>query len=76
AEQGEPSCADTFPYPVAKSTLSHHLRILREAGVILARKQGREYHNSLRREELNALFPGLLDAVLKAAESDETQATD
>lgn len=66
----ELTCAETFPFPVAKSTLSHHLRILREAGIIFARKQGREYHNSLRREELDSLFPQLLDAVLGAAKDE------
>ncbi len=52
---------------VAKSTLSHHFKILRESGVIYCRKQGTQHMNSLRREDLGDRFPGLLDAVLAAA---------
>lgn len=53
---------------LAKSTLSHHFKVLREAGLISMRAQGTSYMNSLRREELDARFPGLLEAVLKASE--------
>jgi DNA-binding transcriptional ArsR family regulator len=53
--------------PVAKSTLSHHFKVLRESGVLFCRKEGTQHINSLRREDLDALFPGLLDAVLHAA---------
>jgi DNA-binding transcriptional ArsR family regulator len=55
---------------VAKSTLSHHFKVLREAGVIASRKEGTQHINSLRREELDSRFPGLLDAVLQALEND------
>ncbi|RZQ62843.1 ArsR/SmtB family transcription factor [Amycolatopsis suaedae] len=51
---------------VSKSTLTHHLRILREAGVITDRHQGTAKYNSLRREDLDALFPGLLNGILAA----------
>lgn len=54
----------TFNVPVTKSTLSHHFRILREAGVISTTKVGTRSLNRLRRNELDAAFPGLLDAVL------------
>jgi DNA-binding transcriptional ArsR family regulator len=47
------------------STLSYHLRMLREAGVIQARAEGTERHVSLRRDDLERRFPGLL-AVLGA----------
>ncbi|GAB3599201.1 helix-turn-helix domain-containing protein [Angustibacter peucedani] len=49
---------------VPKSTRSHHLRTLREAGVIRNVPQGRQRLVSLRRDELDAAHPGLLDAVL------------
>ncbi|MFG1821802.1 ArsR/SmtB family transcription factor [Microbispora bryophytorum] len=49
---------------VPKSTLSHHLRTLREAGVIRNVPEGRQRYVSLRREDLDDRFPGLLDAVL------------
>ena len=66
AEDGGKACG-TFCLPVAKSTASHHFRVLREAGVIQARPEGTQYINSLRREDLDARFPGLLDAVLRAS---------
>jgi len=53
--------------PVAKSTLSHHLRVLREAGVTLTEPNGTQRVVSLRRADLDERFPGLLDAVLGAA---------
>lgn len=59
-------CA-AFDCAAAKSTLSHHFKILRESGVIYTRKEGTQHLNSLRREDLDALFPGLLDIVLEAA---------
>jgi DNA-binding transcriptional ArsR family regulator len=49
--------------PIHKSSLSHHLKILREAGVTFTRIQGTHRFLSLRREDLEARFPGLLDAV-------------
>jgi DNA-binding transcriptional ArsR family regulator len=47
-----------------KSTRSHHLKTLREAGVIRNVPHGRERRVSLRRDDLEARFPGLLVAVL------------
>lgn len=49
-----------------KTRLSYHLRILREAGVTRTRAQGTARLVSLRREDLDRRFPGLLDVVLKA----------
>ena len=51
---------------VSKSTASHHLRVLREAGVIVQREDGRKRLNELRRDDLEARFPGLLAAVVSA----------
>ncbi|WP_169978519.1 MULTISPECIES: helix-turn-helix transcriptional regulator [unclassified Microbispora] len=51
---------------VPKSTLSHHLKTLREAGVIRNVPEGRQRYVSLRRQDLDERFPGLLDAVLAA----------
>lgn len=67
AVKGEQTCA-ALEIPVAKSTLSHHLRVLREAGVIYCRKQGTQQLNTLRREDLDVLFPSLLDTVLQVTE--------
>lgn len=66
AERGElPCCA--VDVPVAKSTLSHHLNVLRTSGIILTRVSGTQSLTSLRREELDRRFPGLLDAILASA---------
>ena len=65
----EQACG-TFPVDVAPSTLSHHFRILREAGVIYQREVGRRRMTSLRRDELNERFPGLLDSVLRESSID------
>ncbi|MDY7105917.1 MAG: helix-turn-helix domain-containing protein [Actinomycetota bacterium] len=53
--------------PVAKSTLSHHLRVLRDAGITRTRQEGTRCFVTLRRSDLDARFPGLLGAVLDAA---------
>lgn len=54
---------------VAKSTLSQHLRVLREAGVTHTRPDGTQRLLSVRRDDLDRAFPGLLDAVVGALTS-------
>ena len=44
--------------------MMHHFGILREACVIRQERQGTFKLTELRREDLDARFPGLLDAVL------------
>ncbi|MEU1117075.1 MULTISPECIES: helix-turn-helix domain-containing protein [unclassified Streptomyces] len=56
-----------FDLPVTKSTCTHHFRVLRESGVIRQLYRGTAKLNVLRRDDLDALFPGLLDSVLAAA---------
>nr|WP_309770566.1 helix-turn-helix transcriptional regulator [Agrobacterium larrymoorei] len=46
-----------------KSSVSHHFRVLREAGLVWTRNEGVTHMNALRRAELNERFPGLLDVV-------------
>jgi len=53
----------TFPVNVAPSTLSHHFKVLREAGVIWQQERGNRRWTSLRAEELDLRFPGLLQVV-------------
>lgn len=67
ATKGEQCCA-SFDFAIAKSTMSNHFKILRESGVVLTRKEGTQHINILRRDDLEALFPGLLDAVLHSAQ--------
>ncbi|KUJ69800.1 ArsR family transcriptional regulator [Streptomyces albus subsp. albus] len=49
-----------------KSTVSHHMRVLRESGLTSTRVAGRKRYVRLRRADLDARFPGLLDSVLGA----------
>ncbi|MFF4170566.1 ArsR/SmtB family transcription factor [Streptomyces sp. NPDC001744] len=65
-EGAELSCSD-FDLPVTKSTTTHHFRVLRESGVVRQAYRGTAKLNTLRRDDLDALFPGLLDAVLAAS---------
>ena len=67
AHEEERTCG-SFGLPIAKSTATHHFRVLREAGVIASREEGTRKFNRLRRDDLEARFPGLLDAILANAE--------
>jgi DNA-binding transcriptional ArsR family regulator len=66
SDNGACSCG-AFAVPVAKSTLSHHLRVLRDAGLTFTEPSGTARVVSLRRDDIDGRFPGLLDAVLTAA---------
>ena len=66
AAGGERTC-NSFDLPIVKSTCTHHFKVLREAGLIHQRVVGPSRVNSLRREDLDARFPGLLEAVLRGA---------
>lgn len=46
--------------PVSKSTISYHIKILYHAGLISVRKDGRNYHYTLRREIFESYVPGFL----------------
>lgn len=52
---------------VSKSTLTHHLRVLRDAGLTYTRSEGVQRLVSLRREEVESRFPGLLSCILQQA---------
>jgi DNA-binding transcriptional ArsR family regulator len=64
---GDRACG-TFGLKVAASTLSHHFRALRQAGIILQYDEGRKRMNTLRLKELDERFPGLVDTILGAAD--------
>jgi DNA-binding transcriptional ArsR family regulator len=60
------SCSAAAPCEeIAKSTLSHHFRVLRDAGLIRTTKQGVEHFNTVRWDDVNERFPGLLKTVMK-----------
>ncbi len=73
ADGGEYSCGSILQ-GISKSTLTHHWRVLRDSGVIWQRPYGRENLLSLRREDLDARFPGLLDSLLQAIHNDSVTA--
>ncbi|MGZ2361315.1 ArsR family transcriptional regulator [Streptomyces sp. 372A] len=66
AAEAELTCS-RFDLPVTKSTSTHHFRVLRESGIVQQTYRGTAKMNGLRRDDLDALFPGLLDRVLEAA---------
>jgi DNA-binding transcriptional ArsR family regulator len=62
--------ADEFDHPCGwfgfdrpKSSLTHHFKVLRAAGVIHQRQYGLERRSRLRTDDLNRRFPGLLDLI-------------
>lgn len=63
SDTGEIACNE-IPLQLSKATVSHHFESLREAGLIQTRVVGTKCLSSLRREEFEARFPGLLDLVL------------
>ena len=67
AADDAPRPCGTIELGVTKSTMTHHFRVLREAGVIRQRREGTTKLTALRRDDLDARFPGLLDAVLGSA---------
>ncbi|WP_280397834.1 ArsR/SmtB family transcription factor [Nocardia carnea] len=65
-EEGDRPCG-TFGLGVAPSTLSHHFKALRNAGLIRQFDSGRQRMNTLRIAELETRFPGLVDSILTVA---------
>jgi DNA-binding transcriptional ArsR family regulator len=64
----------TFDISVTRSTSTHHFRVLRQAGIIHQRYVGTLKINTLRRTELDSLFPGLLDTLATAADREASSA--
>jgi DNA-binding transcriptional ArsR family regulator len=54
---------------MAKSTTTHHLSVLRDAGLTRTRHEGQRKLVTLRRAELDEKFPGLLDAVVRGMDN-------
>jgi DNA-binding transcriptional ArsR family regulator len=64
ARRGEVPCGG-FDLDMPKSSLSHHLRVLREAGILGTRAEGTCVMNFLCRDRLERRFPGLLEGILR-----------
>jgi DNA-binding transcriptional ArsR family regulator len=61
------AAAQGFDLPLQKSTMSHHFKVLREAGLTITMMEGRNCSIGLRREDLESRFPGLLAALTSPA---------
>ena len=68
AADGERQCG-SFDLGLTKATRSHHFKVLREAGLTNTRVAGTARYVTLRRDELDAKFPGLVEAVLQSPSS-------
>jgi DNA-binding transcriptional ArsR family regulator len=69
ARNGESWCTQVMQeagLAMSKSTFSHHLRILREAGILAKRIQGARGYTRLRKDDLDGRFPGLIDSIVSA----------
>ena len=68
SDEGAVRTCAWFNLPVSKATLTHHFRVLREAGLIRQINRGNSRAATLRRSDLQAKFPGLLDLLAQEAE--------
>jgi DNA-binding transcriptional ArsR family regulator len=64
ANSGANCRACTCP-SIPKSTLAHHFKVLRQAGLIHSQTIGNAIQNTLRKADLEARFPGLLQLILQ-----------
>ncbi len=64
--RGETSCT-ALGLPLSPPAVTHHIRSLREAGIIATRTHGTARLSRLRRDDLERRFPGLLTAILGAS---------
>lgn len=67
--RNEERCPFDFLDIASKQNLTHHFKVLREAGLIKARYEGRNKFVWLRRDIIDDMFPGLLDGLLQAVEA-------
>jgi DNA-binding transcriptional ArsR family regulator len=68
----ERSCA-SFGLPVAKASLTHHFKVLREAGLITQFDYGNRRGTVLRRDDIDDRFPGLLQLLVAEASKSATR---
>ena len=64
-------CPFEFLDMASKQNLTHHFKVLREAGLVKARYEGRKKFVWLRRDIIDEMFPGLLDGLLRAVEASD-----
>ncbi len=73
SQEGECRCSAFHGY-ASKTNLSYHLARLRTAGIVRVRPEGTCRMLSLRSDDVEARFPGLLRAVLASAGVGATRA--
>lgn len=74
ASGAERPCSDLHGVGgITVATLSHHLRVLREAGLTRTRVSGKHRFLSLRLAELEQRFPGMITSVLRAGAAPDGQ---
>ena len=62
------ACSVAAPADLPKATMSNHYSVLRAAGLVRARKQGVQVLHTLRRDEVERRFPGVLGSVIAVQE--------
>jgi DNA-binding transcriptional ArsR family regulator len=67
AKAPEDIACGTFDITVSRSTGTHHFKVLRQAGIIRQYYIGTSKMNTLRTDDLDQAFPGLLTAIVDAA---------
>lgn len=72
SEAAPVSCVRCAPLDMPKSSLSRHVQILREAGLVRSERRGSEVVNLSRADEVGARFPSLLDSILAAQDQEHT----
>ncbi|MDK1494501.1 helix-turn-helix transcriptional regulator [Sinorhizobium sp. 7-81] len=65
--EGQPTMCLNFTDFGSKTNISYHLAKLREAGITRTEVSGTSRLITLRRNELDSRFPGLLDSIIAAA---------
>ncbi|MYW00843.1 helix-turn-helix domain-containing protein [Streptomyces sp. SID3343] len=68
--EGTARTCSSFGLPVSKATITHHFRVLREAGLIRQVDRGNSRMAELRRADIDGRFPGLLGIVRAEAEAE------
>ncbi|WP_318834881.1 ArsR/SmtB family transcription factor [Burkholderia cepacia] len=71
---GEERSCSSFGFPVAKASLTHHFKVLREVGLIKQVDYGNRRCSTLRRHDIEERFPGLLSILVKELERETERA--
>lgn len=66
ANAGRKMTCGEFDLNRPKSSMSHHFKILRSAGLVETLIEGTEHMNALRVAEIEQKFPGVLQSILRA----------